>query len=119
MVRAIGTGPVTGELSRQLPGPRKWDQVPSGTYEAAHITGAAVYGIKRLSDLFVERFSMVLPIENPTKSYWIEAAKSPLRNFRSNDKVPVETDVVVIGSGYAGVTTAYWIHKVSHLKLDL
>lgn len=60
---------------------------------------------------------MVLPIENPTKSYWIEAAESPLRNFRSSDKLPEETDVAIIGSGYAGASTAYWIHKVSRSKI--
>ncbi|KAF3034413.1 hypothetical protein E8E12_005655 [Didymella heteroderae] len=54
---------------------------------------------------------MVLPIENPTKSYWIEAAESPLRDFRSSDKLPEEIDVAIIGSGYAGASTAYWIHK--------
>jgi hypothetical protein len=55
---------------------------------------------------------MVLPVANPTKSYWIEAAESPLRNFRSSELLPEETDVVIIGSGYAGAATAYWIHKV-------
>ncbi|USP76839.1 hypothetical protein yc1106_04113 [Curvularia clavata] len=54
---------------------------------------------------------MVLPTNNPTKSYWIEAAESPLRNFRSSELLPEETDVAIIGSGYAGVSTAYWIHK--------
>lgn len=55
---------------------------------------------------------MVLPIPNPTKSYWIEAAESPLRNFRSTADLPQETDVVIVGSGYTGATTAYWLHKV-------
>lgn len=55
---------------------------------------------------------MVLPIANPTKSYWIEAAESPLRNYRSSDELPAQTDVAIIGSGYAGASTAYWIHKV-------
>jgi len=54
---------------------------------------------------------MVLPIANPTKSYWIETAESPLRNFRSSDELPAETDVAIIGGGYAGASTAYWIHK--------
>lgn len=62
---------------------------------------------------------MVLPIENPTKSYWIEAAESPLRNFRSSDKLPEETDVAIIGSGYAGASTAYWVHKVSDPRTNL
>jgi hypothetical protein len=55
---------------------------------------------------------MVLPVADPTKSYWIEVAESPLRNFRSSELLPEETDVVIIGSGYAGAATAYWIHKV-------
>lgn len=58
---------------------------------------------------------MVLPVDNPTKSYWIEAADSPLRNFQSTPKLPKQTDIVIIGSGYTGTTSAYWIHKVSHL----
>lgn len=55
---------------------------------------------------------MVLPISNPTKSYWIEAAESPLKNFQSTPDLPKETDVVIVGSGYTGTTTAYWLHKV-------
>ncbi|KAH6886963.1 FAD dependent oxidoreductase-domain-containing protein [Thelonectria olida] len=54
---------------------------------------------------------MPLPIHNPTKSYWIEGADSPLRDFRSTDALPADVDVVIIGSGYAGATTAYWLHK--------
>jgi glycerol-3-phosphate dehydrogenase len=54
---------------------------------------------------------MVLPVDNPTKSYWIEAAKSSLRNFRSTVELPKETDVVIVGSGYTGATTAYWLHR--------
>lgn len=59
--------------------------------------------------------TMVLPVDNPTKSYWIEAADSPLRNFQSTPRLPKKTDIVIIGSGYTGTTSAYWIHKVSHL----
>lgn len=57
---------------------------------------------------------MVLPKPNPTKSYWIEAAESPLRDYRSSETLQEETDVAIIGSGYAGVSTAYWLHKVCH-----
>lgn len=60
---------------------------------------------------------MVLPVTNPTKSFWIEAAESPLRNFRSTPELPKETDVVIVGSGYTGATTAYWINKVSLASL--
>jgi hypothetical protein len=55
---------------------------------------------------------MVLPVADPTKSFWIEAAASPLRNFGSTEPLPEETDVAIVGSGYAGASTAYWIHKV-------
>ncbi|KAH7093660.1 FAD dependent oxidoreductase-domain-containing protein [Paraphoma chrysanthemicola] len=54
---------------------------------------------------------MVLPVPNPTKSYWIEAAESPLRNYRSSEQLQEQTDIAIIGSGYAGASTAYWIHK--------
>jgi ribulose 1,5-bisphosphate synthetase/thiazole synthase len=56
---------------------------------------------------------MVLPTEFPTKSYWIEAAESPLRNFRSTQDLPKEADIVIVGSGYTGASAAYWLHKVS------
>jgi ribulose 1,5-bisphosphate synthetase/thiazole synthase len=59
---------------------------------------------------------MVSPIPNPTKSYWIEAAESPLREFRSTPELPQETDVVIVGSGYTGASTAYWIHKVGDMN---
>lgn len=55
---------------------------------------------------------MVLPAANPTKSYWIEAAESPLRDYRSSEDLPQETDIVIVGSGYAGASAAYWIDKV-------
>ena len=58
---------------------------------------------------------MVLPASEPTKSYWIEEANSPLRDFRSSDELPKTTDIVIVGSGYAGATAAYWISKVSAL----
>ncbi|OXG42291.1 FAD dependent oxidoreductase superfamily [Cryptococcus neoformans Bt120] len=54
---------------------------------------------------------MVLPIDNPTKSFWIEGAESPYRNHRSTPELPSEVDVVIVGSGYTGATMAYWIHK--------
>jgi hypothetical protein len=55
---------------------------------------------------------MVLPITNPTKSFWIEGAESPLRSHRSTEELPAEADVVIIGSGYSGATAAYWLNKV-------
>ncbi|OCF61472.1 FAD dependent oxidoreductase superfamily protein [Kwoniella mangroviensis CBS 10435] len=54
---------------------------------------------------------MVLPIDNPTKSFWIEGSESPLRNQRSTADLPKQTDVLIIGSGYTGASFAYWLQK--------
>ena len=72
--------------------------------------------IPSVAQSFNPKIKMVLPVDNPTKSYWIEAAESPLRNFRSTDILPQETDVVIVGSGYTGASTAYWLHKVGNLS---
>lgn len=56
--------------------------------------------------------NMVYPTTKPTKSFWIEGAGSPLRDLRSSADLPKETDVVIIGSGYTGAASAYWLHKV-------
>jgi NADH dehydrogenase FAD-containing subunit len=55
---------------------------------------------------------MVLPLSNPTKSFWIEGAKSELRDYRSSEELPTEVDIVIVGSGYTGATAAYWLHRV-------
>ncbi|KAH8660301.1 FAD dependent oxidoreductase-domain-containing protein [Xylariales sp. PMI_506] len=54
---------------------------------------------------------MPVPVSNPTKSFWIEGASSPLRDFRSTSDLPETTDIAIIGSGYSGATAAYWLHK--------
>ncbi|OCF32124.1 FAD dependent oxidoreductase superfamily protein [Kwoniella heveanensis BCC8398] len=56
---------------------------------------------------------MVLPIDNPVKSFWIEGADSHLRNHRSTPDLPDVVDVVIVGSGYTGATMAYWLDKFS------
>tara|TARA_R110002060_G_scaffold4586_4_gene7174 strand:- start:1093 stop:1305 length:213 start_codon:yes stop_codon:yes gene_type:complete len=61
---------------------------------------------------------MVLPVKNPSKSYWIEAAEPELRALPSTGELPSETDVIIVGSGYTGSATAYWIHKVSDAVLN-
>ncbi|WVQ86207.1 hypothetical protein IAT38_008375 [Cryptococcus sp. DSM 104549] len=54
---------------------------------------------------------MVLPVTNPTKSFWIEGADSPLRDLRTTPDLPDEVDVVIVGSGYTGASAAYWLQK--------
>ncbi|ETN36629.1 uncharacterized protein HMPREF1541_08907 [Cyphellophora europaea CBS 101466] len=47
-----------------------------------------------------------LPVDDPVESFWT-APPHHLDDYRSSDAPPSESDVVIIGSGYAGVGTAY------------
>jgi glycine/D-amino acid oxidase-like deaminating enzyme len=44
-----------------------------------------------------------------TRSFWLNNA--PYQSLRSTPDLPRETDVVVIGGGITGVSTAYWLGK--------
>ncbi|GAV26852.1 hypothetical protein PMKS-000311 [Pichia membranifaciens] len=46
------------------------------------------------------------PYPNPMKSFWIEEGPSTLKKHRTTNKLPAETDVVIIGSGYSGTSVA-------------
>lgn len=50
------------------------------------------------------------PVPNPIPSFWM-AEPRPLDNYRSSPDVPAEADIVIIGSGFSGVSTAYHILK--------
>lgn len=52
------------------------------------------------------------PVPNPVKSFW-NAESRPLDNHRTTPDLPSDADVVIIGSGFAGVATAYHILKDS------
>ncbi len=43
------------------------------------------------------------------RSFWLDNA--PLQNFRSTPELPSKTDVVIIGGGITGVSTAYWLSQ--------
>ncbi|KAJ5298108.1 hypothetical protein N7508_008357 [Penicillium antarcticum] len=61
---------------------------------------------------------MVLPINNPTKSFWIEEAGSALQDFRSTKDLPNETDVIIIAwSARFGPDEAMGLikHEMAHL----
>ncbi|KAJ5125126.1 FAD dependent oxidoreductase [Penicillium atrosanguineum] len=47
-----------------------------------------------------------LPVDNPGECFW-QMAGHDLSNYRSTDKLPDHSDIVIIGAGYAGVATAY------------
>ncbi|KAJ5272350.1 hypothetical protein N7478_007475 [Penicillium angulare] len=48
------------------------------------------------------------PAHNPLTSYWLKDPH-PLASFRSSEYVPHECDIAIIGTGLAGVATAYHI----------
>ncbi|KKZ65873.1 hypothetical protein EMCG_08378 [[Emmonsia] crescens] len=51
------------------------------------------------------------PISNGMRSFW-HTEPDALENHRSTESLPSECDILIIGAGYAGVSTAY------HILLD-
>ena len=51
---------------------------------------------------------MPLPHESPLKSFWTSSPYQ-LRNHRTTKDLPQKADVVVIGSGYTGAATAFFL----------
>ncbi|KAJ5976423.1 FAD dependent oxidoreductase [Penicillium waksmanii] len=60
--------------------------------------------------------STCFPVANPLESFW-QTETHPLSDHRSTAELPVETDIVIIGAGFAGVSTAH--HLVREFKGDL
>ena len=52
------------------------------------------------------------PVDDPTVPYW-HSEEDEFRNIRSTPDLPQETDILIIGGGYAGAATAYWTYKLS------
>lgn len=46
------------------------------------------------------------PVANPLESFW-QTEKHPLSDHRSTVDLPARSDIVIIGAGYAGVSTAH------------
>lgn len=57
-----------------------------------------------------------LPVANPVTSFWT-APPDPLDNYRSTPDLPSTCDILIIGSGYAGVGTA--CHIFNHPRYQL
>ncbi|PYH41995.1 NAD(P)/FAD-dependent oxidoreductase [Aspergillus saccharolyticus JOP 1030-1] len=52
----------------------------------------------------------ILPIDNPTLPFW-RTELDELDTLRTTASLPAESDIVIIGAGYAGVTLAYYLLK--------
>lgn len=50
------------------------------------------------------------PVANPTTPYWLSEPHK-LASFCSSDQVPSQVDIAIVGTGLAGVATAYHILK--------
>jgi hypothetical protein len=55
-----------------------------------------------------------LPAPNPTKSFWLdsEASANPLGQVGSAGPLPEAADIVIIGSGITGCSTAYHLSQL-------
>lgn len=53
------------------------------------------------------------PVKNHPETFWQRDAH-PMSDHRSTTDLPEQTDIVIIGAGYAGVATAY--HLIQELK---
>ncbi|KAG7795737.1 hypothetical protein KL944_005228 [Ogataea haglerorum] len=49
-----------------------------------------------------------LPVGNGTRSFWL-TAETEFGSTRTTEDLPSEVDVLIIGGGYAGATTAYYL----------
>jgi hypothetical protein len=62
--------------------------------------------------------SKYLPVANPTESFWQEEPHE-LHNHRSTEELPSHTDILIIGAGYAGVSTAYHLIQDEKTKKSI
>ena len=51
-----------------------------------------------------------LPVPNPGECFW-QQEPHPLHSHRSTEDLPSQTDILIIGAGYAGIATAYHLTK--------
>ena len=88
------------------------------TTSAADVTGA-VNKLKLATEqeLSTEPPKMsYLPVSSPTDAFW-QSEPDELHNYHSTELLPENTDILIIGAGYAGVSTAY--HLVKETKKSI
>ncbi len=65
-------------------------------------------GIGRMPDPLQPIFGVSLPVDNPTKSFWLNTpGVNPLAEAGSTGELTQAADVCVIGSGITGVSIAW------------
>lgn len=53
----------------------------------------------------------VFPVKNALDSFWLSGFNSEMRDHRTTPELPKDSDIVIIGAGYAGAATAYHLLK--------
>jgi hypothetical protein len=54
--------------------------------------------------------SQCFPANNPGETFW-QSTRHKLHDHRSTEQLPKHSDIVIVGAGYAGVSTAYHLVK--------
>ncbi|KAG6840108.1 hypothetical protein C0991_008922 [Blastosporella zonata] len=73
---------------------------------------SAIHNTKAISELPAPHYSSVLPVPNPTHSFWINTiGANPLAKEGSEGDLIFDADVCIIGSGITGVSAAYHLAK--------
>lgn len=52
-----------------------------------------------------------LPVDNPSKSYWLSEPSKILLGHRTTKDLPQTADVLIIGSGITGALTAHFLKE--------
>ena len=52
------------------------------------------------------QFNQILPVKNHTEPFW-RTEPHELDRLQTTNELPYESDIVIIGAGYAGTSTAY------------
>lgn len=58
-----------------------------------------------------------LPVDKPTRPFW-RTDPHPLDERRTTADLPPQSDIVIIGAGYAGVSIAYHLLKSTSVWSD-
>ncbi|KAL4890099.1 phosphoenolpyruvate phosphomutase-domain-containing protein [Aspergillus ambiguus] len=86
-------------------GPELWRAAMGALKEKAEMIWQSALALTTMGS------TAFLPVDNPTRPYW-RLDPHPLDEFRSTPGLPEQSDIVIIGAGYTGISTAYHLLKL-------